>query len=57
MTLITMLDRAELGRSSWHLFHTVMARYPEKPTGEEQRALSAYVYLFARLYPWYVSEQ
>ncbi|KAK2858380.1 hypothetical protein FQN49_004788 [Arthroderma sp. PD_2] len=43
--------KAELGRSSWHLFHTVMARYPEQPTGEDQRALSAYVHLFARLYP------
>ncbi|KAM5488906.1 putative thiol oxidase [Microsporum audouinii] len=50
-TLENKTAKAELGRSSWHLFHTVMARYPEKPTGEDQRALSAYVYLFARLYP------
>ncbi|KAM5460304.1 putative thiol oxidase [Microsporum canis] len=56
-TLENKTAKAELGRSSWHLFHTVMARYPEKPTGEDQRALSAYVYLFARLYPWYVQEE
>ncbi|KAF3491420.1 FAD-linked sulfhydryl oxidase ERV2 [Arthroderma uncinatum] len=50
-TLENKTAKAELGRSSWHLFHTVMSRYPEKPTGDDQRALSAYVYLFARLYP------
>ncbi|CRG91133.1 FAD-linked sulfhydryl oxidase ERV2 [Talaromyces islandicus] len=43
--------KAELGRATWKYFHTVMARYPKKPTEEEQDALRSYVYLFARLYP------
>jgi hypothetical protein len=30
-----------------------MAQYPEQPTGDEQEALRSFVYLFARLYPWY----
>ena len=45
-------DRAELGRASWKLFHTMMARFPDKPTEDEQTALFSYIHLFARLYPW-----
>jgi len=45
-------NRAELGRATWKYFHTVMARYPKKPSEEEQEALRSFVYLFARLYPW-----
>lgn len=47
------LCRAELGRATWKYFHTVMARFPEKPTQDEQDALRTYIHLFARLYPWY----
>lgn len=47
------LSRAELGRATWKYFHTVMARFPEKPTQDEQDALRSYIHLFARLYPWY----
>ncbi|KAJ5247267.1 hypothetical protein N7468_002250 [Penicillium chermesinum] len=43
--------KAELGRATWKYFHTVMARFPEKPTTDEQDALRSYIYLFARLYP------
>ncbi|KAK9359474.1 ERV/ALR sulfhydryl oxidase domain-containing protein [Lipomyces starkeyi] len=43
--------KAELGRASWKLFHTILARYPEKPTAEEREALSSYIYLFSRVYP------
>ncbi|KAK9323559.1 ERV/ALR sulfhydryl oxidase domain-containing protein [Lipomyces orientalis] len=43
--------KAELGRASWKLFHTILARYPEKPTAEEKEALSSYIYLFSRVYP------
>lgn len=43
--------RAELGRASWKLFHTMMARFPEKPTEDDSKALSTYIHLFARLYP------
>ncbi|RYO78878.1 hypothetical protein DL766_009832 [Monosporascus sp. MC13-8B] len=42
---------AELGRASWKLFHTMMARFPEKPTEEDSLALKTYIQLFARLYP------
>ncbi|KAJ6013391.1 FAD-linked sulfhydryl oxidase ERV2 [Penicillium herquei] len=45
------LSRAELGRATWKYFHTVMARFPEKPTQDEQDALRSYIHLFARLYP------
>lgn len=43
--------KAELGRASWKLFHTMMARFPDKPSQDDQESLEAYVYLFARLYP------
>ncbi|KAI0416964.1 ERV/ALR sulfhydryl oxidase domain-containing protein [Xylaria grammica] len=43
--------KAELGRASWRLFHTMMARFPEKPTEEDSLALKTYIQLFARLYP------
>ncbi|KAJ9148781.1 Sulfhydryl oxidase [Coniochaeta hoffmannii] len=43
--------KAELGRASWKLFHTMMARFPEKPTDDEKLALKTYITLFARLYP------
>ncbi|KAF6823529.1 FAD-linked sulfhydryl oxidase erv2 [Colletotrichum musicola] len=43
--------RAELGRASWRLFHTMMARFPEKPTADDSLALKTYIQLFARLYP------
>lgn len=45
--------RAELGRATWKYFHTVMARFPEKPTTDQQEALRSFIHLFARLYPWY----
>lgn len=43
--------KAELGRASWRLFHTVLARYPEKPTPQEQATLKQYLTLFAQVYP------
>ncbi|KAI1756902.1 ERV/ALR sulfhydryl oxidase domain-containing protein [Xylaria castorea] len=43
--------KAELGRASWKLLHTMMARFPEKPTEEDSLALKTYIKLFARLYP------
>jgi len=44
--------KAELGRSAWKVLHTTMARFPDKPTQDEQTALFSYIHLFARLYPW-----
>jgi FAD-linked sulfhydryl oxidase len=43
--------KADLGRAAWKLFHTTMARFPDKPSEEESAALKSYLYLFARLYP------
>lgn len=43
--------KAELGRASWKLFHTMMAQFPESPSTEEQAALKSYIHLFQRLYP------
>lgn len=44
--------RAELGRASWKLFHTILAKYPVKPTSQERETLSSFIYLFSRVYPW-----
>ena len=44
--------KAELGRAAWKLFHTTMAKFPDKPSENEQTALFSYIHLFARLYPW-----
>jgi hypothetical protein len=43
--------RAELGRSAWKVFHTILAQYPEQPTSEERDTLKNYIYLFSRVYP------
>ncbi|PYH40831.1 flavin-linked sulfhydryl oxidase ERV2 [Aspergillus saccharolyticus JOP 1030-1] len=43
--------KAELGRATWKYFHTMLARYPEEPTEEQQETLRSFIYLFARLYP------
>lgn len=43
--------KAELGRASWKLLHTMMARFPEKPSEDDSLALKTYIQLFARLYP------
>ncbi|AET39689.1 flavin-linked sulfhydryl oxidase Ecym_4668 [Eremothecium cymbalariae DBVPG len=43
--------RKELGRASWKYFHTLLARFPEKPTNEEQSKLKKLIQLFGELYP------
>ncbi|KAJ7876082.1 ERV/ALR sulfhydryl oxidase domain-containing protein [Mycena olivaceomarginata] len=43
--------KAELGRATWKLLHTMTLRYPEKPTQDERDALSSYFHLLSRLYP------
>ena len=43
--------KAELGRATWKYFHTVMARFPDKPTPDESATLKTYIHLFQRLYP------
>jgi FAD-linked sulfhydryl oxidase len=43
--------KAELGRATWKYFHTMMARFPDKPTEEESSTLKTFIHLFQRLYP------
>lgn len=43
--------KAQLGNSAWHLLHTVLARYPDKPTQKQKSTLKQYIHLFAQVYP------
>ncbi|KAI6046282.1 ERV/ALR sulfhydryl oxidase domain-containing protein [Pisolithus marmoratus] len=43
--------KAELGRATWKLLHTMTLRFPEHPTSDEREALSSFMYLTSRLYP------
>ncbi|TNY22001.1 ERV/ALR sulfhydryl oxidase domain-containing protein [Rhodotorula diobovata] len=43
--------KAELGRASWKLLHTMAARFPEEPTSNQREAFAAWLHLFSRLYP------
>ncbi|KAM3532753.1 hypothetical protein MY4038_003930 [Beauveria bassiana] len=43
--------KAELGRATWRFLHTMAARFPDKPTKDEQTAFKSFIELFARLYP------
>lgn len=43
--------KAQLGNAAWKLFHTILARYPEKPSLREQATLGQYLYSFAQVYP------
>jgi len=43
--------RAELGRATWNVLHSITSRFPENPTEEESDALTQFVFLTARLYP------
>ncbi|KAJ3193592.1 hypothetical protein HK101_004563 [Irineochytrium annulatum] len=43
--------KAELGRASWRLLHTMAGKFPLEPTPEQQGTLLDFIYLFAELYP------
>jgi len=43
--------KAELGNAAWKVLHTMMAKFPDKPTEDDSTALKSYIHLFARLYP------
>ncbi|ABN64495.2 predicted protein [Scheffersomyces stipitis CBS 6054] len=43
--------KAQLGNAAWKLFHTILARYPDKPSKQEQATLKQYINLFAQVYP------
>lgn len=40
-----------LGRASWKYFHTLLARFPDKPTEDERLKLKNFISLYAELYP------
>lgn len=43
--------RAELGKSSWRLLHTMLSRFPDNPTLEQEENLREFIRLFSILYP------
>lgn len=43
--------KAELGQSAWKLFHTILSRYPDEPTGVQKNHLGNYIESFAHVYP------
>ncbi|KAK6205293.1 ERV/ALR sulfhydryl oxidase domain-containing protein [Scheffersomyces amazonensis] len=43
--------KAQLGNAAWKLFHTILARYPDKPSVQERNTLSQYIQLFGQIYP------
>ncbi|CAE6452241.1 unnamed protein product [Rhizoctonia solani] len=43
--------KAELGRATWKLMHTMTLRFPDKPTPDERQALESFFHLTSRLYP------
>ncbi|KAI0753391.1 ERV/ALR sulfhydryl oxidase domain-containing protein [Daedaleopsis nitida] len=43
--------KAELGRATWKLMHTMTLRFPEDPAQDERDALDNYFHLMSRLYP------
>lgn len=45
------LDRAELGRSTWNLLHTLAAYYPENPSSEQKTHATNLLEAIAQLYP------
>lgn len=45
------MDRAELGRSSWGLLHTITAYFPKNPNSSQQSKMKQFLNLFAEFYP------
>jgi thiol-disulfide isomerase/thioredoxin len=43
--------KAAIGRSTWHLLHSMAAKYPETPTSEHKQAIVNFVKTLEHLYP------
>ncbi|AAS51401.1 ACR175Wp [Eremothecium gossypii ATCC 10895] len=43
--------KQELGRATWKLFHTMLARFPDEPSEQEREKLHTFLHLLAELYP------
>ncbi|KAG6040301.1 hypothetical protein E4U41_000946 [Claviceps citrina] len=50
-TLENATLKAELGRATWKFLHTMVARFPEKPSDSDRQTLESFFRLFGRLYP------
>ncbi|KAJ2997128.1 hypothetical protein HDV02_005869 [Globomyces sp. JEL0801] len=42
---------SKMGRSAWHLLHTMSVKFPLEPSNQEQQAYLDFVRLFSQLYP------
>ena len=51
------LDKDELGRNSWSLFHTMAAYYPETPNQNEQTSMQNFIKALSLFYPCDVCAQ
>ncbi|KAG6034334.1 hypothetical protein E4U40_004014 [Claviceps sp. LM458 group G5] len=43
--------KAELGRATWKFLHTMVAKFPDKPSDSDRKTLESFFHLFGRLYP------
>ncbi|KAG6010789.1 hypothetical protein E4U21_004177 [Claviceps maximensis] len=43
--------KAELGRATWKFLHTMVSRFPDKPSETDRKTLDSFFHLFGRLYP------
>ena len=43
--------KADLGRHSWYLLHTMLARFPESPAQSDRETLVKFMDSFSLLYP------
>ncbi|KAG5976517.1 hypothetical protein E4U58_003349 [Claviceps cyperi] len=43
--------KAELGRATWKFLHTMVAKFPDKPSDSDRKILESFFHLFGRLYP------
>jgi hypothetical protein len=43
--------KAELGRATWTLVHTLASQYPESPSRQQQREVATFLSTLARVYP------
>src|SRR4051812_45799647 len=42
---------SEVGRVGWAIMHTAAARYPDKPTKEQQENMQKFLYSFVKVFP------
>lgn len=45
------LTSGELGTASWKLLHSMAAWFPDKPTVDDEKSMSAFMSSFAKFYP------